>query len=34
MPYIPKKVLVRKWLGSLIGFPIIAAVIAGVMTLL
>ena len=34
MPYIPKKVLIRKWLGSLVGFPIIAAIIAGIMTLL
>ena len=34
MPYIPKKVLIRKWVGSLVGFPMIAAMIAGVMTLL
>ena len=34
MPYIPKKVLLRKWLGSLEGFPMIAAAIAGIMTLL
>ena len=34
MPYIPKKVLIRKWLGSLIGFPMIAAVIAGIIALL
>ena len=34
MPYIPKKVLLRKWLGSLVGFPMIAAAIAGIMTLL
>ena len=34
MPYIPKKVMIRKWLGSLIGFPVIAAVIAGLMMLL
>ena len=33
MPYIPKKVLVRKWLGTVVGFPIIAAVIAGLMML-
>ena len=34
MPYIPKKVLIRKWAGSLVGFPMIAAMIAGVMTML
>lgn len=34
IPYIPKRVLIRKWLGSLIGFPLIAAIIAGIMTLL
>lgn len=34
MPYIPKKVMIRKWVGSLVGFPMIAAMIAGVMMLL
>ena len=34
MPYIPKKVLIRKWVGSFVGFPMIAAMIAGVMMLL
>ena len=34
MPYIPKKVLIRKWVGSLVGFSMIAAMIAGVMMLL
>ena len=29
MPYIPKKVLIRKWLGTVLGFPLIAAAIAG-----
>ena len=33
-PYIPKKVLIRKWVGTIIGYPLIAAVIAGVMTLI
>ena len=33
MPYIPKKVLIRKWAGTVVGFPVIAAVIAGLMTL-
>lgn len=32
-PYIPRNVLVRKWLGTIVGFPVIAAVIAGVMVL-
>lgn len=32
-PYIPKKVLIRKWVATVIGNPIIAAAIAGVMTL-
>ena len=34
MPYITNKVRIRKWTGSLIGFPVFAAVIAGVMQLL
>ena len=33
-PYIPKKVLIRKWIGTVIGYPLIAAAIAGGMTLL
>lgn len=33
-PYIPKKVLIRKWIGTVIGYPIIATAIAGVITLL
>lgn len=32
-PYIPTKVLVKKWVGTLIGYPIFAAIIAGIMTL-
>ena len=32
-PYIPTKVVIGKWLGTIIGFPIIAAIIAGVMAL-
>ncbi len=34
MPYIPLKVKLGKWLGTLAGFPLLAAAIAGVMTLL
>ncbi len=32
-PYIPVKVCIGKWLGTLVGFPIISAVIAWVITL-
>ena len=31
MPYIYGKTLVKKWLGTLVGFPILAAVLAGIM---
>ncbi len=34
MPYIPKKVLIMKWTFTLIGFPIIAAIIAGIVALI
>ena len=33
-PYIPKNVLIRKWLGTIIGFPLISAIIAAIMTLI
>ncbi len=33
-PYIPAKVLIGKWLGTVVGFPLIAALIAGVMEFL
>lgn len=29
-PYIPKKTMIGKWAGTLIGFPLLAAVIAGI----
>ena len=32
-PYIPRKALLRKWIGTLIGFPVIYALIAWIMTL-
>lgn len=32
-PYIPAKVLIRKWVGTIIGYPVIAAAIAGIMEL-
>ena len=34
MPYIYGKTLVRKWLGTVVGFPILAAILAGVMQLM
>jgi hypothetical protein len=34
MPYIYGKTLVRKWLGTVVGFPILAAILAGVMQLI
>lgn len=33
-PYIPVKTLIKKWVGTIIGYPIIAAIIAGIMTLI
>ena len=33
-PYIPLNAIIRKWLFTIIGFPIISAIIAGIMTLL
>lgn len=32
-PYIPTNVLIRKWVGTIVGYPLIAAAIAGVMML-
>ena len=34
MPYVPRKTLIGKWVGSLVGFPLIAALLAAVMTFL
>ena len=34
MPYIYGKTLVRKWLGTVVGFPILAAILAGVKQLI
>lgn len=33
MPYIYGKTLVKKWLGTIVGFPVLAAVLAGLMQL-
>ena len=34
MPYIYGRTLVKKWLGTLVGFPILAAILAGVMQIM
>ena len=34
MPYIPVKTKIGKWLGTVIGFPMMAALIAGVASFL
>ncbi len=34
MPYIYGKTLVKKWLGTIVGFPILAAILAGIMQLI
>ena len=33
-PYIPRRAVIRKWVGSMIGFPLLAAIIAGIASLL
>lgn len=33
MPYIPKKTLIGKWAGTLVGYPILAAILAGIVSL-
>lgn len=34
MPYINTKVRIRKWIGSCVGFPILAAITSGIMQLI
>ena len=34
MPYIPPKTLIKKWVGTIIGYPIIAAILSGVISLI
>jgi len=34
MPYIYGKTLMTKWMGTLIGFPVLAAIISAVINLL
>lgn len=31
-PYIPKKVLIRKWVGTIVMYPVMAALVAWIMT--
>lgn len=33
-PYVPVKTMVHKWIGTVVGYPLIAAVCAGVLSLL
>ena len=34
MPYIPASALVRKWAGTLVGFPLLAAIISGLISII
>ena len=29
-PYIPRKTIIRKWVGTFVGFPVLAAILAGI----
>lgn len=33
MPYVPKKVLLKKWIGTVVGYPVIAAIQAAILAL-
>ena len=33
-PYIPKKSAVKKWIGTLLGFPLLAAIISGIIQMI
>lgn len=33
IPYIPKKTLIGKWAGTMIGYPVIAAILSGILML-
>ena len=33
MPYVPKKTHVRKWIGTVIGYPLLAAILSAIMSL-
>lgn len=34
MPYIPPKTLIKKWVGTIIGYPILAVILSGVISLI
>lgn len=34
MPYIPPKTLIKKWVGTIIGYPILAAILSGIISLI
>lgn len=34
MPYIPKKTLMKKWIGTIIGYPLLAAILSAVISLI
>ena len=34
MPYIPPKTLIKKWVGTIIGYPMLAAILSGVISLI
>ena len=33
MSYVPKKTMIRKWIGTIIAFPILAVILAGILSL-
>ncbi len=33
MPYIPRNTLIKKWIGTLVFYPILAAILAGILSL-
>jgi len=33
LPYIPKRTLIMKWLGTIVGYPLLAAIMASIMSL-
>ena len=34
MPYIPKKALIKKWFKTLIGYPLVAVILSGILQLI
>ena len=34
MPYIPKKALIQKWCKTLIGYPLVAVILSGILQLI